>query len=148
MSCARHRVCNKNKIIPIEEGRRKLSVINSNKELICVTKADKGVFENIRCADYVVSRIVEGKIAGELIVELKGCDVKHGCEQVLETAKLIARCSENRRQSRLNAIVVAQRVPRGGIDIRRLQALFSKLHKGSLRTRSGNPSVAIEELLA
>ena len=148
MSCRKHQVRNKNKIIPIEEGRRKLSILNTKKDLVCVTKVDDGVFKNLLCADYVVTKIVKNIIRGEVIVELKGCDVKHGCEQVLNTARLLRNCPEDRSQSKLNAIVVSQRVPRGGIDLRRLQERFARDFQGSLRTRSGSPSLALDELLA
>lgn len=148
MTCEAHQTRNKNKIIPIEEGRRKLSIINTEKDLVCVTKVDNGVFHNMLCADYVVTKIVKNVIRGEVIVELKGCDVKHGCEQILNTARLLRNCPEDRSHSKLNAIVVSQRVPRGGIDLRRLQERFAKEFTGSLRTRSGNPSLALHELLA
>jgi hypothetical protein len=132
----------------VEEGKRKLSIVNSNRDFVYVTKIDGGVFRNQLCADYVVSRIVEKVIRGEVIVELKGCDVRHGCEQVISTARLLRDCPEDRSKSILNAIVVSQRVPRGGVDLRRFQEQFAKEFKGSLRTRSGNPSLQLDELLA
>lgn len=70
--------------IKVEENKRKAIFLNPSKAEFSVTKIDGCLVtgEEIRC-DYLVSEIGEASA----LVELKGKDVSHACDQLLASAR-------------------------------------------------------------
>ncbi|WP_139205995.1 hypothetical protein [Luteibacter sp. 329MFSha] len=97
-----------------------------------MTKVDGGLVNHQLAADYVVSF----PDTGNIIVELKGKEIRHACEQILATAKLLERCGAPRRA--VGALIVCTRVPSTDSTTSRLKNEFLKKHGTRLHIKSGN----------
>jgi hypothetical protein len=121
----------------VSEKGKKAVLLNKNRQRYVRTRFDGCVVKNETAADWILSK----PKVGDLIVELKGCDVDHAAWQVTCTARYLR---DNTLQSgpKIGGIIISSRYPSEDTKFQRLQLKFAKGFKGPLR--SFNRMVEIE----
>ena len=90
-----------NTAIVLSEHRARFTIKNTSKKEVYVTAIDNciKILENEKKCDFMVTyKDEEGKESDILYVELKGCDHRTGCEQLLHTVKRFHELHKNRRR--------------------------------------------------
>lgn len=106
MSHAHCTVTVSHSLVKVEENKRKAIFKNPKKNDYKVTIVDGCVIKTGVRSDYLVSEVG----AASVIVELKGVDVGHGCEQLFATAKHSD--IKPMLEGRVGFLMVCTRVPR------------------------------------
>jgi len=92
--------------VKVEENKRKAVFLNPLKKRYSVSKIDDCLIKEGVRADYLVSEVGNASV----LVELKGCDVSHACEQLLTSAKHHA--VKPLMQNRVGFLVICSKYPR------------------------------------
>lgn len=117
--------------VKLEENGREVKFQNPTKQEHIVVDVDGCCLKNQLAADYLV---IVPKV-GQLIVELKGTDVRHALKQVVATAK---HCVGHKyTQKPIHALVVAKNCPALTTTLQRAQSEMRKVAGGRIRIRSG-----------
>lgn len=104
-------------------------------------KMDGGHLKNTKSADWMLSKFD----VGDVIIELKGCDVAKAIEQIIETAKFAA--ENNMLQGRVAGLVVCTQYPKISTKIQRLSQDFSKKYNGPIKVKCKSAELAFEDAL-
>ncbi|MGA3949193.1 hypothetical protein ACI2TD_25590 [Ralstonia nicotianae] len=103
-----------------EVKSRKAIVLNLKGEKFHVTNFDGCMVKNTVAADFVVSR----EAVGDLIIELKGKDVKHAMEQIIATASYLR--DNEVAEGRVGGVVVCKEYPKTTTTIQTLKMGLKK----------------------
>src|SRR5690606_32364109 len=117
----------KNPKIKVEENGRKAIFSNDNRDEYILTRYDGCVVKNEIGADWIISK--EG--LGDVIVELKGCNVLYAARQVSETASFLQK--NNMRNSKIGGLIICRQYPRENTLIQRAKLDFQKKFSGPLK---------------
>lgn len=131
-------------IIKLEENRSKVLFRNENNEEYEISRIDGClVTQGIR-ADYMISK---GKRAdrSSVIVELKGVDVAHACDQVLQTAESAA--VKPLIGKRLGFLIVCVRYPRFDTFVARAKQKAARRYRAGFHVVSGQRSFDIRRVV-
>jgi hypothetical protein len=129
--------------IKVEQRGRKAVFLNPEKKSFTKTVVDGCLIKEELAADFLVSDAT----VGDLIVELKGRDVKHAVRQVAATAIHI-RESGLRKGPRLAALIVCSQYPKFDTPVRRARETFKQEHGAPLRVASGNREYPFQAMFA
>jgi hypothetical protein len=109
--------------VKVEENSSKAVFLNPERVLYKITEIDGCVVKNgIRC-DKVVSEV--GSIS--VLVELKGSDVSHACEQLFASAN--DRAVQDHLEGKLGFLVVCTRYPRFDSYVAKAKQMAAKRYK-------------------
>lgn len=108
------------KIKVSEIKSRKAIVLNVTGEEFHVIQFDGCVIKNATAADFVVSK----ETVGDLIIELKGKDVKHAMEQIMATASYLR--EHEVTAGRVGGVVVCKEYPKTTTTIQTLKMGLKK----------------------
>lgn len=128
--------------IKVEELGRKATFQNGPRETFWSTQVDGCLVVNSVAADYVVSK--EG--VGDVVVELKGKDVRHGTEQIFATASLWT--TSKFRMGGIAGLIVARQYPRVSSQVQRAQQRFSRVFRGPLHVVTSNREYEFTRVLS
>lgn len=126
--------------IKVEENGRKVIISNQLKEKYTKLKIDGCLIKQETASDWAISK----KDFGDLVIELKGCDVDHAVDQIkasivfLETNKL--------RNGNLACLIVCSRYPRVDTKIQRAQATIASKYKAPLHVTTQNKEYTFASL--
>ncbi|WP_428309114.1 hypothetical protein [Hydrocarboniphaga sp.] len=126
--------------IKVEENGRKATFLNERRLEFIRTQMDGCLVKNQTAADWVVSR----RSVADVIVELKGKDVKHAIDQILASAIYLT--EKGLRNGKLAGLVVCRQYPRFDTTIQRGQMQFAKIYKGPIRIESKNKEYNFDEI--
>ena len=117
----------RHRAIKIEDkgSKRVLIVDNENESPLSRVRIDGCVIKQSTAADWLISK----EHVGDLIVELKGSDVRHALRQIHAVATYLS--DGGLRQGRLGAVLLCSRYPQTDSTILRLRNEFAKTFKGS-----------------
>ncbi|WP_186258662.1 hypothetical protein [Burkholderia gladioli] len=127
--------------IKISEKRAKAVILNPNNDEYDVTRFDGCVVNNEVAADFLVSKTK----VGDLIVELKGKNVKHAVEQIIATATFLRKNSMS--EGRLGALIVCNEFPKANTMVQLLKLELKNKFDCPLRVSTENPEVEFLPLL-
>ncbi|MEB5496542.1 hypothetical protein QMA80_06245 [Burkholderia pseudomallei] len=127
--------------IKVSEKRAKAIILNPNKEKYLVVHFDGCVIKNATAADYLISKIE----VGDLIVELKGRNVKHAVEQIIATVDYLRR--ERVSEGCVGALVVCNEYPKTNTIVQALKLDLKKRFDCPLKVSTENPEVEFLSLL-
>lgn len=139
LECAPHRTITKVSKVKVEEHGKSAVFLNPKRVAIHVTEVDGELVEHERSADFAVSK----PGVGDVIVELKGKEVGHACEQILATAALLKSCRKTPLP--IAGLVVCTRSPATDTRTQRLKAEFFKKHKTILKVCASNKEYRFED---
>ena len=142
MTCRKCRESLTDSKIKVEEGSRKAVFLNDARAQMHRTRVDGCLVRNRVAADFVVSAVE----TGDVVVELKGKDVVHAVEQILETASELATCE--RKRGPFGGLVVCNQYPRIDTKIQKLKAQFAKVYKGPVHVVTKNYEFRLERVLS
>lgn len=127
--------------IKCEENGRKAIFENTERASYHRTKVDKCMVDNVLAADFMVTKVD----VGDVIVELKGKDVKHGIEQALATAQLYK--EHELRTKKIAALIVAKACPSYNSAVRKGKEQFARMFGGPLHVVTKNDTFIFEKVL-
>lgn len=127
--------------IKVEENGRQAVFLNLDKSKFKKLKFDGGVVNNRVAADWIVKKVGVGKV----IVELKGKDVSHAIEQVLETAQWMSDNGIN--GGKLAGLIVSSQYPKFSTAIQRGKKECLKRFGGPLHVVAKNCDYNFERVL-
>jgi hypothetical protein len=127
------------KKIAVSEGARGAIFLNPENASFRVIKADGCLYKNMLAADWIVCGP-----PGDVIIELKGSDVNHALDQVLNTMAIWSKDPE--ASLFLTSLIVCSRVPRFDSKIQRAKATVAKRFKTKLHVCSRNKEHVFAEL--
>lgn len=92
--------------VKVEENKRKAVFINDTRDEFKISEVDGCLIrQGVRC-DKLVSKVGVASV----LVELKGCDVSHACEQLFESAVHLS--VKPLLEKSMGFLVICSRVPR------------------------------------
>lgn len=118
-------------LVKVAEHGKKLVVHNASQLEYVKIRYDGCVIKGAVSADFVV-RCPEG----DIIVELKGVDVNHGSQQVMQTAMHFR--ASTKSTGPFAAIIVARQYPKITTTIQRAKLAFAREFKGPLHVVTKN----------
>lgn len=127
--------------IKVEENRRKATLLNKGRSEYFVIKVDGCSVVNETAADFIVGN----DHSGAVIIELKGKDVDHGATQVLATASLWRKVTNNPKMA---ALIVCNQYPKVSTTIQKKKQEFAREYKGPLHVVTANYEFELECLLS
>lgn len=135
-------IISKNSRVKVEENGRKAVFINDTRSEYKVTTIDNCLItEGVR-ADFLVSKVGSTSV----LVELKGCDIKHACDQLLSSAE-----REEVRQlleASIGFVIVCRRYPRFDTYVARAKARSAKQFKAGFHIVCDQRELYIEKVAA
>ena len=118
--------------IKCEENNRKITFINSKRESVRIITVDGcQITEGVRC-DYL---IVHNKT--EYFIELKGEDIKHAFEQLINSIKILGTSDSTARKS----YVISSRSPLISAEIQNIKLKFKRQYKSELIVKNNSVEV-------
>ncbi|MFM0670242.1 hypothetical protein [Paraburkholderia sediminicola] len=129
------------KIKVSEAKSRQAVVLNPNKDEFHVVNFDGCVLKNQTAADRIVSKA----LVGDLIVELKGKNVKHAMEQIVATVSYLKQ--NEVAEGKVGAIVVCNEYPRTTSTIQVLKFALKKKFDCPVKVFTKDPEVEFEPSL-
>lgn len=128
--------------VKVEENGKKAVIINKERETYLVAKVDGCLITNRVASDWVVSRTN----IGDVVVELKGCDVDRAAVQVKETIRYWA--SSTMFNGAIGALIVCARYPRVDTKIQRVKAEVARSFKAPVHVVTKNSEYEFKCLLS
>jgi hypothetical protein len=130
-------------LVKVEEKGKKATFVNHVRAEYARVRVDRCLIKGEIAADFVVAR--DG--AGHVIIELKGKDVAHACEQIIATARLLRSCPNQPR--RIAGLVVCAEFPKGiARGVQRLRESFAKEFRGPIHVVARNEQYELDKVLA
>jgi hypothetical protein len=127
--------------IKVEENRRKAVFLNPEREEHDVTEIDGCVVvEGPRC-DFLVS----DREKASVLVELKGADVRHACEQLLNSA--VHADVKPLLHGQVGFLVICSKVPRFDSVVARAKQTCMKKHKAGLHIVCNQGEFDLEKVI-
>jgi hypothetical protein len=127
--------------IKVEEKGKQAVFLNPGNEEHTKTKVDGCLIRGSTACDWVVSR----PDCGDILVELKGCDVDRALEQVRATIKYWK--SAGYAQPRIAALVVCSRYPRFDTKLQRAKVEFKRKFNAPIHLFARNIECCVHDLL-
>lgn len=118
--------------IKVEENGRKVVISNKSREKYTKLKIDGCLVKQEIASDWAISK----EEFGDLVIELKGCDVYHAVDQI--NASIIFLDSNKIRNGKLACLIVCSRYPRIDTKIQRAQSTIAKKYKAPLHVTTQN----------
>lgn len=112
--------------IKVEENKRCVIINNPNNEKFTVTEIDGCLILNSIACDWLISN----KSIGDVLIELKGCDVDHAVEQIMSTAEYID--SNKISAGKKAGLIICSKYPRIDTKVQRYKAAFAKKYRAPL----------------
>lgn len=128
--------------IKVGENGRQAIIKNPGNELFCKAKVDGCLLKNKTSSDYVVSK----PNVGDVVIELKGCDVDHAVEQVKSTMDFWKQ--NGLSNGLISALVVCTKYPKIDTKIQRAKLALAKIHKSPLHIVTQNLEYDFDALLS
>lgn len=128
--------------IKVGENGRQAIIRNQKNELFSKAKVDGCLLKNKTSSDYVVSK----PKVGDVVIELKGCDVDHAVEQVKSTMDFWVKNGFN--NGLFSALIVCTRYPKVDTKIQRAKLALAKIHKSPLHIVTQNLEYDFDALLS
>lgn len=125
-----------------KNSKRKAIFINSEKRKLKKTQWDACVICNATAADWVLTCEQEGQV----IVELKGADADHACQQILQSAADLKKI--NQLGAKVGGLVLCTQYPKFDTKVRRAKQEFYKKYKGPLHVVSSRGDFHISKVLS
>jgi hypothetical protein len=127
--------------IKVAENGKQAVFLNPDRNTYFVIQVDGVLIQNAVACDYVVSK----EKLGDLVIELKGCDVNHAVDQIQSTAKYWE--EKKLREGKIAALIVCSKYPRFDTKIAKFATAFAKQYKGPLHVVTKNQEYQIERVL-
>jgi hypothetical protein len=127
--------------IKVQERGRSAVFLNLSRAIVLLTRIDGCVVKNQTAADWVVTWTA----SRELIVELKGRNVEHACDQIWHTAQLVHR---NCPGSKLAGLIVCSQFPRFNTAIQKAKTSFARQFSGPLHVVSRNCEYDVDHVFS
>ncbi|WP_289150366.1 hypothetical protein [uncultured Salipiger sp.] len=108
--------------VKVEEKKRKAIFLNKAKAEYKIGRIDGCLINDGTRADYFVSG--DGTT---VLVELKGCDIKHACDQLFAAAD--HEIVKPHLESRIGFLIICSRYPAQNTSVQRAMALAKKKYK-------------------
>lgn len=138
--------CEKTKVskIKLDDAKSKrVAIINNTKRVTHIKhKMDGGHIKNMTTADWMISK----PKVGDIIVELKGCDVAKAIKQVSETAEFIR--SNKLQEGRLAALILCTEHPGLNTKMQRLIEEFMRRFRCPIHIRNKSDEYIFENVLS
>lgn len=129
------------KLVLVEENKRRAVFRNPRQAKYTVSRVDGClVSDNKPRCDYLVSEVGKASV----LIELKGADVDHACDQLLATV--------NRNnvkpllERKLGLLIICNRFPREDTKVQRARQKCFKAYKAPLRVVCGGGEFDIEKV--
>jgi hypothetical protein len=127
--------------IKVEENGKSAVFLNATNSVFNRIHVDGCVIKDGPRCDWVISR----KSIGDVLIELKGSNVKHAFGQIRATA---AYWRANKfLEGRMGGLVVCSQYPRIATMVQKAKEEFSREFNAPLRVESRNLEYAFEDLL-
>lgn len=126
--------------IKVEEKGKKVIISNEMKETYTKIKLDGCLLQHITASDWAISK----KELGDLVIELKGCDVDHAVDQI--KASILFLDTHNLRNGKLACLIVCKRYPRIDTKIQRAKMEIASKYKAPLHITTENKEYAFSNL--
>lgn len=118
--------------IKVEENGKKVIISNDTKEKYTKLKIDGCLLKQKTASDWAISK----EEFGDLVIELKGCDVDHAVDQI--KASIVFLETNNLRNGKLACLIVCSRYPRVDTKIQRAQMEIASKYKAPLHVSTQN----------
>ncbi|WP_409313273.1 hypothetical protein [Pseudomonas putida] len=142
-SCPHTTLTKVSKIKVTDKGSIRFAVINNEKKVEhIVRKIDGGIVCNATAADWMISK----PEVGDVIIELKGCDVEKAMLQVIATADYAT--TNLKRQGLIAGLVLCTQHPGATTKIQRALAHFSKKYNGPIHVKNRSGEFKFENILS
>jgi hypothetical protein len=112
-----------NSNVKVEENGRKAVFKNKNKEAYSISEIDDCLIKSGIRADWLVSKVGSTSI----IVELKGKDISHACEQIFTSAKNDS--VKQLLEEKIGFLIICSKFPRFDTFVRRAKEKSMKEFK-------------------
>ena len=132
---------NKNSKVTVKENGKQAIFLNPERTVYCVVHVDGCVIQQKIASDYVVSKAG----VGDVVVELKGCDVDHAVDQIFATADFWTK--NGFREGNIAGLIVCSRKPSFDTKIQRIQARFAKHFSAPIHVIARNDEFVFERVL-
>ena len=117
--------------IKISECGRQAVFLNATRKAFRIVRADACLYTGVEAADWIVCGP-----EGDVIVELKGCDVSHALDQVVNTMRMWRK--DRDVAAKMVGLIVCSRVPRFDSKIQRAKLTVAKDFRTKLHVCSRN----------
>ncbi|GAA0238099.1 hypothetical protein GCM10009125_28700 [Castellaniella daejeonensis] len=124
----------------VSEKGKSATILNEDKEKFIKTQIDGCLVQNETSADWMVSK----NGVGRLIIELKGVDISHAAEQVMETIDFLRRSGFGGQKTA--GLIVGRRYPKFDTKVQKIKRDFSKKTGGPMHVVCRNREYVFEEL--
>lgn len=121
---------------------RKAIFLNQAKKKYTKTRIDGCLIKHKTAADWLISQ----EESGQVIVELKGKDVDHATDQILETADFIKK--SKLLAPKIAGLIVSTEYPAINTKVQRAQVKFATTFKGPLHVVTKNYEFLLENVLS
>jgi len=126
--------------VKFEEKGKKVTFLNHAREKFVRTRVDGCLKDCSPACDWVATQPEKG----DVLIELKGCDVAHALDQLLSTAKFWTQ--NGYKSGKLSALVVSSQYPRFSTKMQRAGLRFKKEFNAPLHVVSRNLELKFETL--
>lgn len=123
-------------------SQRKAIFLNPEKQKYIKRRMDGGHQKNVISADWMLTKFE----AGDIVLELKGCDVAKALEQVIATAGYAK--GKEMLKGRIAALILCTQHPGISTKIQRLMNEFTKNYKGPVHIRNRSGEFIFENVLS
>lgn len=127
--------------VKVHENGKKAVFVNELRKIFAVTQIDNCLVKEGARADYLVSK----PEVASVIVELKGKNVQHACEQIFSSME-----NDSVRsliKGRCGALIVCSKYPRFDSFLMRAKSDFARKYKGGLHIASNSIVCDIENIV-
>jgi hypothetical protein len=133
---------NRNSKVTVKENGKQAIFLNPERIIYCVIHVDGCVIQQKIASDYVISKAE----VGDVVIELKGCDVDHAVDQVFATAEFWTR--NKFRVGKIAGLIICSRKPSFDTKIQRVQALFAKKFEAPMHVIARSDEFVFERVLS
>lgn len=131
-----------NSIIVVSENKRKAKFRNPERKKYSVSTIDGCLIKDGVRADYLVTEEAEASV----LVELKGADVSHACDQLFASAK--NEKVKNLMRKSIGFLVVCSKYPRFDTFIARAKTKAARQYKAGFHVLCDQREVDIHEIVS
>jgi hypothetical protein len=121
---------------------RYATFLNPEKVVHTTRRMDGGLVKNSTAADWMISKTG----IGDIVLELKGCDVEKALEQVTATAGYAR--DNNYLSNKIAGLVLCTQHPGISTKIQRAMQLFAKTFNGPIHVRNRSGEFVFEYVLS
>lgn len=128
--------------IKVEENGRSVVVLNSGGEKFKKIRVDGCLVVNETASDWVIAK----PGSGDVVIELKGCDVDRAVEQIDATMQYLER--NNMRNGVMGGLIVCSRYPKIDSKIQLARQRIAKKFKSPLHIVTRNHEYSFDVLVS